>query len=109
MGASPLAPRARDRLVDVNRPADEREYGGGVEDEADRPGGLHRLRQQNRHLPAGQDQPILDTVHATRPGRRRGHLATALNLLRLHAFWTGTPLDRQRTSHLARLELSLAT
>ena len=31
-----------------------------------------------------------------------------LNLLRLEAFWTGTPLDRQRTSHLARLELGLA-
>ncbi len=36
------------------------------------------------------------------------YMATALNLLRLEAFWTGTPLDRQRTSHLARLELSLA-
>jgi hypothetical protein len=35
-------------------------------------------------------------------------MATALNLLRLEAFWTGTPPDRQRTSHLARLELSLA-
>jgi hypothetical protein len=28
-------------------------------------------------------------------------MACALNLLRLHAYWTGTPLDRQRTSHLA--------
>ena len=36
------------------------------------------------------------------------YMACALNLLRLEAFWTGTPLDRQRTSHLARLELSLA-
>ena len=36
------------------------------------------------------------------------YMATALNLLRLQAFWTGTPLDRQRTSHLARLELGLA-
>jgi len=34
-------------------------------------------------------------------------MACALNLLRLEAYWTGTPLDRQRTSHLARLELSL--
>jgi len=24
------------------------------------------------------------------------------------AFWAGNPLDRQRTSHLARLELGLA-
>jgi transposase len=37
------------------------------------------------------------------------YMACALNLLRLEAFWTGTPLDRQRTSHLARLELGLAT
>jgi len=36
------------------------------------------------------------------------YMAAALNLLRLEAFWTGTPLDRQRTSHLARLELGLA-
>jgi len=36
------------------------------------------------------------------------YMACALNLLRLHAYWTGTPLDRRRTSHLARLELSLA-
>jgi transposase len=55
--------------------------------------------------------------HGARRARHRGlpktrldhvYMATALNLLRLHAFWTGTPLDRQRTSHLARLELSLA-
>jgi hypothetical protein len=44
------------------------------------------------------------------PKTRLGHvyMACALNLLRLHAYWTGTPLDRRRTSHLARLELSLA-
>ena len=36
------------------------------------------------------------------------YMATALNLIRLHAYWTGTPLDRRRTSHLARLDLTLA-
>jgi transposase len=55
--------------------------------------------------------------HGARRARYRGlprtrldHtcMATALNLIRLHAYWTGTPLDRHRTSHLARLELSLA-
>jgi len=55
--------------------------------------------------------------HGARRARYRGmqktrldhvYMATALNLLRLEAFWTGTPLDRQRTSHLARLELALA-
>ena len=34
--------------------------------------------------------------------------ATALNLIRLDAWWNGHPLDRRRTSHLARLELALA-
>jgi hypothetical protein len=34
--------------------------------------------------------------------------AVALNLIRLHAFWNGHPLDRTRTSHLARLELAPA-
>ena len=44
------------------------------------------------------------------PRTRLDHafMAVALNLLRLQAFWTGTPLDRRRTSHLARLELGLA-
>jgi transposase len=57
------------------------------------------------------------TSHGARRARYRGlpktrldhaYMACALNLLRLEAFWVGTPLDRQRTSHLARLELSLA-
>jgi hypothetical protein len=55
--------------------------------------------------------------HGARRARYRGlpktrldhaYMAIAPNLLRLEAFWTGTPLDRQRTSHLARLELELA-
>jgi hypothetical protein len=35
-------------------------------------------------------------------------MAVALNLIRLHAHWNERPLDRQRTSHVARLELSVA-
>jgi len=55
--------------------------------------------------------------HGARRARYRGlpktrldhvYMACALNLIRLHAYWTGTPLDRRRTSHLARLELGLA-
>jgi hypothetical protein len=55
--------------------------------------------------------------HGARRARYRGlpktrldhaYMAVALNLLRLEAFWTATPLDRQRTSHLARRELGLA-
>jgi len=34
--------------------------------------------------------------------------AAALNLIRLDSWWNGHPLDRTRTTHLARLELSLA-
>jgi len=54
--------------------------------------------------------------HGARRARYRGlpktrldhvYMACALNLLRLHAYWTGTPLDRKRTSHLARLETGL--
>ena len=57
------------------------------------------------------------TSHGARRTRYRGlpktsldhvYMACALNLLRLHAYWTGTPLDRRRTSHLARLGLGLA-
>jgi transposase len=57
------------------------------------------------------------TSHGARRARYRGlpktrldhtYMAVALNLLRLEAHWNGTPLDRQRTSHLARLELGLA-
>jgi transposase len=55
--------------------------------------------------------------HGARRARYRGlprtrldhiYMACALNLIRLHAYWTGTPLDRRRTSHLARLEPGLA-
>ena len=55
--------------------------------------------------------------HGARRARYRGlsktrldhaFMAVALNLIRLHAYWTGTPLDRHRTSHLARLELDAA-
>jgi transposase len=44
------------------------------------------------------------------PKTRLEHVfsAAALNLIRLHTYWTGHPLDRTRTSHLTRLELALA-
>lgn len=44
------------------------------------------------------------------PKTRIEHIysAVALNLIRLDAWWNGHPLDRRRTSHLARLELALA-
>jgi len=51
--------------------------------------------------------------HARYRGLAKTHLdhvysAVALNLIRLDAWWNSHPLDRTRTSHLARLELSLA-
>jgi len=56
------------------------------------------------------------TVTGSRRARYRGlartHLehvysAIALNLWRLDAYWNDTPIDRERTSHLARLDQSL--
>lgn len=51
--------------------------------------------------------------HARYRNLRKTHLehvfaAVALNLIRLDAWWSGHPLDRNRVSHLARLDLSLA-
>ena len=34
--------------------------------------------------------------------------AAAINLIRLHAWWTGTPIQRTRTTHLSRLNITLA-
>jgi transposase len=56
------------------------------------------------------------TVTGTRRARYRGlaktrlehvYSAAALNLHRLDAYWNDTPIDRTRTSHLARLDQSL--
>jgi hypothetical protein len=33
--------------------------------------------------------------------------AAAINMIPLDAYWTGHPLDRTRTSHLARLDFTL--
>jgi hypothetical protein len=56
-------------------------------------------------------------AHGARRARYRGlaktrlehsFMAVALNLIRLDAYWAGRPLDRRRTTHLARLEIRLA-
>jgi IS5 family transposase len=76
--------------------------------------------QDKYKLRAGVEGTIRQAVAVTgiRRARYRGlskvHLghvfsAVALNLIRLDAWWNGHPLDRTRTSHLARLELSLAS
>jgi len=75
--------------------------------------------QSKYTLRAGVEGTIRQAVavtglrHARYRGLAKTHLdhvfsAVALNLIRLHAFWNGHPLDRGRTSHLARLELALA-
>jgi hypothetical protein len=33
--------------------------------------------------------------------------AAAINMIRIDAYWTGHPLDRTRSSHLARLDFTL--
>ncbi|GAA2701822.1 transposase [Nonomuraea recticatena] len=56
------------------------------------------------------------TVTGLRRARYRGikkvhpeHIisAIAINLIRLNSWWGGHPLERKRTSHLARLEPAL--
>jgi hypothetical protein len=73
---------------------------------------------QNKYkIRAGVEGTVRQAVAVTgiRRARYRGirkvHLehvfsAVALNLIRLDAWWNGHPLDRTRTSHLARLELA---
>jgi transposase len=67
---------------------------------------------------AGIEATISQAVHVTgtRRTRYRGlpktrlehaYSAVALNLYRLDAYWNDTPIDRTRSSHLARLDLSL--
>ncbi|WP_258308738.1 IS1182 family transposase [Streptomyces sp. NWU339] len=74
--------------------------------------------QRDYALRAGVEGTVRQATHTTglRRARYRGlaktHLdhttsAAALNLIRLHAWWNGHPLDRVNHSHLARLQLSL--
>jgi transposase len=68
---------------------------------------------------AGAEGTIAQATHVTGIRRARylglakttlehNAAAAAINLIRLDAWWTGTPLDRTRTSHLQRLQFSLA-
>jgi transposase len=68
---------------------------------------------------AGVEGTMRQTTHVTgiRTARYRGQpktalehaiAATAINLIRLDAYWTGRPLDRTRTSNFARLDFTLA-
>jgi transposase len=75
---------------------------------------------KNRYrIRAGIEGTIAQTTHVTgvRQARylaedktRLQHAiaATAINLIRLDAWWTGHPLDRTRTTHLSRLDFGLA-
>ena len=73
--------------------------------------------QQRYNTRAGVEGTISQAVRRTRIRRTRytglpkthlGHIlaATAINIIRLDAWLTGTPLGETRTSHLARLELA---
>jgi len=68
---------------------------------------------------AGVEGTMRQSTHVTgiRTARYRGlpktsleHTlaATAINIIRLDSYWTGHPLDRTRTTHLARLDFTLA-
>lgn len=73
--------------------------------------------QQRYHARAGVEGTISQAVRRTHIRRTRytglpkthlGHVlaATAINIIRLDAWLTQTPLGRTRTSHLSRLELA---
>ena len=60
-----------------------------------------------------QATKVTDTRRARYQGLAKTSLdhnvkAAALNLIRLDAWWNGEVLDPRRTSHLSRLELTLA-
>jgi hypothetical protein len=79
----------------------------------------HNTRKQRYRARAGIEGTISQAVALTgiRKARYAGigkvHLehifaAIAVNLARVDAWWKGTPLQRTRTTHLARLDLALA-
>jgi Transposase DDE domain len=82
--------------------------------------GHSTARWQRRYkIRAGVEGTMAQATHVTGIRRARylglpkitfehNAAAAAINLIRLDAYWTGTPLDRTRTSHLQRLQLSLA-
>ena len=59
----------------------------------------HRPRRTPRPLPRPAPEPASTTCTWPAPS----------TFCRLEAYWTGTPLDRQRTSHLARLGSSASS
>jgi hypothetical protein len=70
-------------------------------------------RQMTEALRHARAQQQTNLHQARYRGLAKTHLehaysAVALNLIRLDAWWNGHPLDRTRTTHLARLELRLA-
>lgn len=73
--------------------------------------------KQRYNIRAGVEGTMRQATHVTgiRTARYIGldktrleHAAAAVNLLRLDAWWTGRPLDRTRTIHLQRLDLTVA-
>lgn len=67
--------------------------------------GVEGTMRQTTHVTG-----IRRTRYTSLPKVRLEHAiaATAINLVRLDAWWTGRPLDRTRTTHLQRLDFSLA-
>ncbi|WP_020577728.1 transposase, partial [Actinopolymorpha alba] len=75
---------------------------------------------KNRYnIRAGVEGTIRQATHVTGIRHARYHglnktrlehnaAATAINLIRLDAWWTHNPLDRTRTTHLQRLHLTAA-
>ena len=66
------------------------------------------MPRQARRGPLDKHPACLTSRHWAKTHLEHVFSVVALNLLRLDAWWNGRPLDRTRTGHLARLELSLA-
>ena len=75
--------------------------------------------KQRYNIRAGVEGTMRQATHVTGIRRARyigldktrlehAAAAAAVNLLRLDAWWTGRPLDRTRTTHLQRLDFTVA-
>ena len=67
-------------------------------------------RKHLKSLVLAQDTPGFKARHLGLDKTRLEHLAaaTAINCIRLDAWYAGKPLDRTRTTHLQRLDLTTA-
>jgi hypothetical protein len=71
---------------------------------------LQPPRRRRRHDPPSYRRGHPPVRYIGLPKTHLAHVltATALNLIRLEAWWTGSPLRGTRTSHFSNLDFELA-